>query len=73
MTCHRCNQWAATTREQLDNRLRRMAGHPKADVFPCEICHGRDWATTDKFLREDFSVPPSLWTRFLRTVFRGPS
>ncbi len=43
-TCDFCERWAATTQQQLANRLRNMREAPGAVTHPCPHCGGTYWA-----------------------------
>lgn len=45
-TCDLCSTWAARSRSQLENRLRKMEDAPDVLPCPCPRCGSTAWATT---------------------------
>lgn len=61
LVCPICAKWAATSRAQLDNRLRNMADHVGVPPYSCQACGGTAWATTEDFIRAEPEPRPTLW------------
>lgn len=71
MICPNCAPMFATTREQLDQRLKNMAQVPGAQVHPCDKCGGTDWATSHEMIKE--AVPEAKPKWWMRLFFpKGP-
>ena len=73
MTCLLCQNWAATTPEQLTIRLRNMSRQPETKVHKCTACGGTDWATTSVFVVTAERKRHGRWDEFLQRWIKRPS
>jgi hypothetical protein len=66
-TCSTClRNLAATSKAQLNIRLKNMELSPKIRVAPCPSCGGTEWATTEKSIVKVSYLKNSWFKRLLK-------
>jgi hypothetical protein len=66
--CQLCQNWAATTVDQLNARLRNASKNPGTQPYACPNCGSTDWLTTSEYVVSLSQQTHNWWGNFLQRL-----